>query len=294
MLVATMKRNTYKTWLALAIAMLTGLAKAGDGAETNFYSSLGDAERDNLSYAIGINEANNLLKVLKRIEIEDHIGAVVRGFSSRLMGKPEMSDEEVQKLLSRLDDSVQEGLKLKHQKEGSEFKDHYGDHGGKIDSTYSGLIWKVLKAGSGDKPKTSDTVVVNYKVSKVDGTVIVNTFAEGHPSEFALTNVVKGWQEALQLMPKGSHWEIVIPYQLAYGDVGWGSIGPGETLVFETELVNFFPTPASTSGKAIQSTIVEVPSAEAVKKGAEPRVLTEEDIQKEKQKEAQKTPSDKK
>lgn len=103
----------------------------------------------------------------------------------------------------------------------------------------SGLQYKVITAGNGDKPKASDKVKVHYAGSLIDGTEFDSSYKRGKEASFGVTQVIKGWTEALQLMPVGSKWELYIPYQLGYGENGSGSqIKPYSTLVFTVELID--------------------------------------------------------
>jgi FKBP-type peptidyl-prolyl cis-trans isomerase len=102
----------------------------------------------------------------------------------------------------------------------------------------SGLQYRVLKDGTGKQPVKTDSVVVHYKGTLIDGREFDSSYKRGEPAEFGVTQVIKGWTEALQLMKEGSKWMVYIPWQLAYGAEGRGGlIGPHETLVFEVELI---------------------------------------------------------
>jgi FKBP-type peptidyl-prolyl cis-trans isomerase FklB len=102
----------------------------------------------------------------------------------------------------------------------------------------SGLQYKILKEGDGAKPTASDTVTCNYRGTLINGTEFDASAKHGGPQSFPVGGVIKGWTEALQLMPVGSKWELYIPADLAYGDRGAGQdIGPGSTLIFEIELL---------------------------------------------------------
>ena len=106
----------------------------------------------------------------------------------------------------------------------------------------SGLQYRVLKEGDGKHPTKADQVVVHYKGTLVDGREFDSSYKRGEPAKFGVTQVIKGWTEALQLMKEGSKWMIYIPWQLAYGEAGSGKlIGPKETLVFEVELIAVMP-----------------------------------------------------
>ena len=105
-------------------------------------------------------------------------------------------------------------------------------------TTESGLQYKVIVAGEGEKPQHTDRVKVNYEGRLVDGTVFDSSAKHGDkPIEFRANQVIAGWTEALTLMPVGSKWEIYIPYNLAYGDRDQGKIKPFSALIFTVELV---------------------------------------------------------
>lgn len=103
----------------------------------------------------------------------------------------------------------------------------------------SGLQYKVLQEGTGPKPTAADQVVCNYRGTLLDGTEFDSSYKRGQPATFPVTGVIKGWTEALQLMPVGSKWQLFVPAELAYADRGAGpQIGPNATLIFEVELVS--------------------------------------------------------
>ena len=107
-----------------------------------------------------------------------------------------------------------------------------------IKVTDSGLQYEIIKEGKGPKPMLSDKVKCNYKGTLIDGTVFDSSYDRGQPATFGVGQVIKGWTEALQMMPVGSTWRLYIPSELAYGERGAGSdIGPNEVLVFDIELL---------------------------------------------------------
>jgi len=108
--------------------------------------------------------------------------------------------------------------------------------------TESGLQYEILKEGTGAKPELTDKVKCNYKGTLIDGTTFDSSDKHGGPSTFGVNGVIKGWTEALQMMPAGSKWKLYIPADLAYGKRGAGNdIGPNEALVFEIELLEVLP-----------------------------------------------------
>ena len=102
----------------------------------------------------------------------------------------------------------------------------------------SGLQYEVIQTGSGDSPKATDQVTVNYKGTLIDGTEFDSSYRRGEPAKFKVNGVIRGWTEALQLMKPGSMWKLYIPSALAYGERGAGrQIGPNAALIFEVELI---------------------------------------------------------
>lgn len=104
-------------------------------------------------------------------------------------------------------------------------------------TTESGLQYEVLKAGHGAKPTAVSRVKVHYHGTLIDGTVFDSSVKRGEPAVFGVHQVIKGWTEALQLMPVGSKWRLYIPQELAYGDADQGQIKPYSTLIFDVELI---------------------------------------------------------
>lgn len=106
-----------------------------------------------------------------------------------------------------------------------------------VTTTASGLQYKVITAGTGEKPKATDRVKVHYRGTLLDGTEFDSSYKRNEPTTFGVGQVIKGWTEALQLMPVGSKWELYIPQDLAYGSHATGNIPAYSTLVFEVELL---------------------------------------------------------
>jgi FKBP-type peptidyl-prolyl cis-trans isomerase FklB len=118
-----------------------------------------------------------------------------------------------------------------------------------IQTTASGLQYQILTAGTGEKPKETDKVKVHYRGTLIDGTEFDSSYKRDEPTSFAANRVIKGWTEALTLMPVGSKWTLYIPQELAYGDRETGTIPPFSTLIFEVELLEIESTPPpATSG----------------------------------------------
>ncbi|MCF0196662.1 MAG: FKBP-type peptidyl-prolyl cis-trans isomerase [Bacteroidaceae bacterium] len=107
-----------------------------------------------------------------------------------------------------------------------------------VQTTASGLQYKVLVAGTGEKPTATDKVKVDYEGRLIDGTVFDSSYSRGKPATFGVNQVIKGWTEALQMMPVGSKWEVYIPQELAYGEREQSKIKPFSCLIFTVELLD--------------------------------------------------------
>ena len=160
-------------------------------------------------------------------------------------GKTLLTDSQLQSTLAQLQADVRkkqqekmQQLAEKNKKDGEEFLTANKAKEGVV-VLPSGLQYKILQEGIGPKPTASDNVTCNYRGTLIDGTEFDSSFKRGQPATFGVARVIKGWTEALQLMPTGSKWQLVIPPDLAYGERGNGpTIGPNSTLIFEVELVS--------------------------------------------------------
>ena len=189
-------------------------------------------------YGIGLQIGQQLAGSGMEVEAE----AVARGIFDVLNNNPPAIDiNEVTKALQELGQRAEaaqaeafKALEAENQAFLEENKKAAG-----VVVTDSGLQYKILTEGNGAKPTAESTVRVHYTGSLIDGTVFDSSVKRGTPAEFPVGGVIKGWTEALQLMPVGSKWRLTIPHNLAYGERGAGaSIPPFATLVFEVELLD--------------------------------------------------------
>ncbi len=201
-------------------------------------------QRQKNSYALGMSIGLGL----KKQGVADSIDSAlaVRGMREALAGgKTAMTEDEMKTALQQLRTQFQATQEAKAKEAGSSARKE-GDtflaankakDGVKV--LPDGLQYKVLTEGNGPKPSATDTVTVNYRGTLIDGKEFDSSYKRGQPASFPVNGVIKGWTEALQLMPVGSKWQIFIPADLAYGDRGAGAdIGPGATLIFEVELLS--------------------------------------------------------
>lgn len=193
-------------------------------------------EVDTVSYSIGLNIAENLSNQgLDDLNIE----ALAKGMDDYLAKNDlaitkEQGEQIIQAYMQK---KAMEAANV-NKKEGEEFLAKNGAKDGVV-TLPSGMQYEIIEEGTGAIPTASDRVKTHYHGTLIDGTVFDSSVDRGQPATFGVTQVIKGWQEALQLMPVGSKWRLYIPYDLAYGERGaGGQIGPYATLIFDIELID--------------------------------------------------------
>ncbi|MGA7755545.1 MAG: FKBP-type peptidyl-prolyl cis-trans isomerase [Candidatus Sulfotelmatobacter sp.] len=201
-------------------------------------------QKDKSSYALGMKIGGDLRRQSVNTAVDPAL--VARGLRDALAGtKALLTEDEERAALTQLQTQVRDQQQAKahveggaNRKEGEAFLTANKTKEG-VTTLPDGLQYKVLKEGSGPKPTANDTVSVNYRGTLINGKEFDSSYKRGEPISFPVGGVIKGWTEALQLMPVGSKWQLFIPSDLAYGDRGaGGDIGPGETLIFEVELLS--------------------------------------------------------
>jgi FKBP-type peptidyl-prolyl cis-trans isomerase len=225
---------TLKWLTATALCLITAYASAEDTTTLK-------NPKEKLSYGIGTDLGRNL----KRLGVEIDGDLLIKGFKDAMSGaKPLMTDEEIGATLNALQQQIQRKAAQVAAAAGEENKkageaflaQNKGKQG--VVTLPSGLQYKILKAGDGKKPSASDTVECNYRGTLIDGNEFDSSYKRGQPATFGVSQVIPGWQEALQLMSVGSKWQLFVPADLAYGERGAGrEIGPNATLIFEVELL---------------------------------------------------------
>ena len=201
-------------------------------------------QKDKVSYALGANLGMNLHN--QSVDVDTAI--VLRGLKDALAGgKLLLTDDEAKAALTQLQTDLR-NKQIEKMKEAADLNKKAGTYFLEANKAKegvvtlpSGLQYKILTAGTGPKPAATDTVSCNYRGTLLDGTEFDSSYKRGQPASFPVSGVIKGWTEALQLMPVGSKWQLFIPSDLAYGDRGAdprSGIGPGATLIFEVELLS--------------------------------------------------------
>jgi FKBP-type peptidyl-prolyl cis-trans isomerase FklB len=198
-------------------------------------------QKEKVSYSIGVNIGKNMK--MQGLEIEQ--GFLTQGLKDGLnSAKTMMSDKDMDATMKAFQQEMMTKMQAKQKVEGEKNKkagEAFLAANKKKDGVItlpSGLQYKILKTGNGPIPTASQTVKCHYRGTFVDGTEFESSY-KGEPAEFPVGQVIKGWVEALQLMPVGSKWQLYIPSDLAYGPNGQGpKIGPNATLIFDIELLS--------------------------------------------------------
>jgi FKBP-type peptidyl-prolyl cis-trans isomerase FklB len=191
--------------------------------------------KDSASYALGYRIAQSL----KGQGLQDvNVALFNKGMAAGVLAKPEIPDTLLDICIKNYQDKMSQNNILQNRAIGAEFLANNAKRPGVVKLT-SGLQYEVLVAGTGtQKPTLNNKVKCHYHGTLIDGTVFDSSVQRGEPISFPLNGVIKGWQDALQLMTVGSKWKLFIPSELAYGERSAGPvIGPGSTLVFEVELL---------------------------------------------------------
>lgn len=250
--VAAQSSESASTSSAPAASASTSAATAGTGSV-----SAASSFEDKVSYSIGASVGTYIATIQR--DQSEFIGTldqelVIQGFVDAINQKTALNEKEIADTLVALDQKVREGLEKKaaadaatNLEAGRKFLAENAKADG-VQTTDSGLQYKILQEGSGKSPTTADTVRVRYKGTTIDGQVFDE---QKDPIAFPLANIIPGWTEGLQLMKEGGKAMLYIPSDLAYGEMGAGDlIKPNSVLVFEIELVEVLPPAAPESAPA--------------------------------------------
>lgn len=216
------------------IIFLLALAVAGAGVAEEVVLN---TEKAKSSYAIGLQIGQSLVR--QGVEIDTQAFALA--LQDTLAGRePRLPAAELQAVMQKQEHEIQkrqQAVAEKNSVAGRRFLDENKSKEG-VHELPNGLQYKVIKEGKGNRPQRSDSVDVHYRGTLIDGREFDSSYRRGEPTTLRINGVIKGWQEALPMMPQGSKWQIFLPPELAYGQGGAGAvIGPNETLIFEIELI---------------------------------------------------------
>jgi FKBP-type peptidyl-prolyl cis-trans isomerase FklB len=206
------------------------------------------------SYAIGTKYGESIKQDLPDLELPLLIEGIKAGYGEN---KNQLTTEQITQLLTQYQQNRAQKMQAeqsaaaeKNLKEGKAFLEKNAKETD-VKVTASGLQYKIIKAGTGAKPGLEDTVKVHYHGTLINGSVFDSSVERGEPISFPVNGVIKGWTEALQLMPAGSEWQLYIPANLAYGEEGTrGKIGPNASLIFKVQLLEVIPAAKETAASA--------------------------------------------
>ncbi len=273
-LVSDMKKHFVILTAALSLGGIAATAADIKSAE-----DLKDA-RSKASYGLGVQAGNTW----KNRGADVDWDAYIRGLKDASGGSaPLLTDAQIREAMTQFQKDTQARYQAKLEEDGSKNKvaseKYLADNKAKegVQSTASGLQYKVVKMGDGAKPTATDKVTVHYTGTLADGKKFDSSVDRGQPATFPLNGVIKGWTEGLQLMPTGSKFQFFIPPDLAYGLNAPASIGPNQVLIFDVELISI---EAAQPPQPVTSDIIKVPSQEELAKGAKIEVIKAEDAKK--------------
>jgi FKBP-type peptidyl-prolyl cis-trans isomerase FkpA/FKBP-type peptidyl-prolyl cis-trans isomerase FklB len=227
-----------KVRLILALAV-GATAIASSQAEAQQAGALKDL-RQKASYSFGMSMGSTL----KKQGIDIDVNLLTQGIRDATAGKTLLTEDEAMQVMQQFEQQMIAQQAAKSKQFLTENQKRPG-----VQTTKNGLQYKVIREGKGAKPKETDVVRVNYKAAFTNGTEFENNGDK--PFTTPVTGVIPGWREALQLMPVGSKWQVVIPPELAYGAEGSPpAIAPNTALVFELELVEIAKPETTPAGPA--------------------------------------------
>ncbi len=190
------------------------------------------------SYGIGLQMGQQLAgSGLEGLNVD----AIAAGIATALVGEmPAIDVDEINQALQAMHMRAEEARQASAKIAAAEGENFLKDNAlrPEVMVLESGLQYEIINEGTGEIPSADKSVRVHYHGELTDGTVFDSSVSRGQPAEFPVTGVIKGWVEALQLMPVGSKWKLYIPQDLAYGERGAGAaIPPFAALIFEVELL---------------------------------------------------------
>lgn len=242
-----------RKWLVLLVASVLALSGCNEEKKSADISLETLSQR--VSYSVGYDVAKNF----NDNEFNLDMAIVLAGLTDAQNGdEARLSAEQIEATMTEFQQFMVEQQQKKAATEaqvniaaGNTFLEENSAKEGVV-TLESGLQYKVITEGTGRKPLAEDVVQVHYLGTLIDGTGFDSSYDRGQPAEFPVSRVIAGWTEALQLMPEGSKWQLVIPSNLAYGDQAVGGIiAPNSVLVFEVELLKVLSDAAETIEPAV-------------------------------------------
>jgi FKBP-type peptidyl-prolyl cis-trans isomerase FklB len=218
------------------------------------------SQKEKLSYLIGVDIGRNL----KARSADVDLNALVLGLKDTLAGNQlRLTEEEMKKLVAAFNEEMEKqgdekvkGVSERNRRQGEEFLAENRKKKGVV-VLKSGLQYKVITKGAGKSPIATDMVTIHYRGTLMDGKEFASSYSQGQPATFRVNTLIPGWAEALQLMKKGSKWQLFVPSNLASGkrSVGGHVIPPHPVLIYEVELISVKEAPrlADSSSQLLKS-----------------------------------------
>lgn len=244
-----------KTILSFALMSVLGLSGLSCSKKVITQTTSTLSSSDSVAYAFGIINGESFRKMLKTLPGDSlNEKAILDGFSAGLQNRDmRMNEGEARSLFQNYIKGIQEKENTLRSKQNDSILSINKNRPG-VQVTASGLQYRVLTEGKGNKPNAQDTVMVHYAGKLIDGTEFDSSYKRGEPATFPLNQVIPGWTEGVALMNIGSKYEFYIPSSLAYGERGAGSaIPPNSTLIFEIELLDIKPYQEAKSAEIKES-----------------------------------------
>ena len=219
-----------------AFAAPAAVAAAPTATEANALTN----DDSKVAYSLGFVFGKNNAAAIENLDIEKFVSGFKDGYGGK---QGLLSEDDIKKVLTDYKERRMAQAQEEFQKQGEENKTkgatflvENAKKAGVV-TTATGLQYEVLTEGTGKKPKATDNVEVHYEGKLTDGTVFDSSIARGQPAAFRLDQVIPGWTEGVQLMKEGGKTRFTIPANLAYGEMGAGTIPPNSVLIFEVELL---------------------------------------------------------
>lgn len=272
-----MKKQTLLAASIMAVLALTGCNKdkaeatEGKTAEKSTVVTDKSTEIQKISYIIGYEQGLNLKTMTEqtgeKLDMDIFNKAVADAFAGK---ESALTDEQIQAVGKAYEErklKEAQDKAVKNKADGEKFLAENAKKEG-VQTTASGLQYKVITEGTGATPKATDAVIVNYEGKLIDGKVFDSSYERGMPAQFKVNEVIKGWTEGLQLMKQGAKYEFYVPSELAYGEAGNPMIEPNSVLIFTVELLDEAQAKAAVE-KAKQQ--MAAAHAQADAQGTEPK-----------------------
>ena len=223
------------------IAVTTGFVVLVMSGQTSAATTELSSDEAREAYSLGVVVATQAMWGLGKVDTDAFVAGVADVIGEKDLA---LNEAQITDSLTRFDKRHAEEVKAAlaarieaNRNAGEAFRKRFAEDP-EVETLTSGLQYKILEAGEGEMPESGETVTLHYRGSLVDGREIDNSYARNEPVTVQVDSVIPGWTEALTRMAVGSKWQVVVPPELAYGDLGAGTfIEPGSTVIFEMELI---------------------------------------------------------